>query len=163
MMKIATFCTSGHWHKSQDADVAELRTLINDHRRRRLHAALDKVMDRLKQRRAQGTASVAGGTNERTETVRNLRRDARPGDGVGHAWRCRYGASLGQLALPAQRALRSEPTLPRLHAARTTKHFGVGRQAFPCRIRKSGGDRTMSNEKYQPYSPTPKDKDGNNM
>ena len=40
--------------KVNDADVAELRTLMNDHRRRRLHAALDKVMDRLRQRRCTG-------------------------------------------------------------------------------------------------------------
>jgi hypothetical protein len=40
--------------KVNDADVAELRTVINDHNRKRLHAALDRVLDRLRQKRCGG-------------------------------------------------------------------------------------------------------------
>jgi len=40
--------------KLQGADIAELRTLINDHNRKRLHAALDRVLDRLRQKRCAG-------------------------------------------------------------------------------------------------------------
>lgn len=34
-----------------DADVQTLRNLVNDHNRQRLHQALDRVLDRVQQRR----------------------------------------------------------------------------------------------------------------
>lgn len=38
----------------KDADVSELRTLVRDANAKRLHAALDKVLDRVRQRRCTG-------------------------------------------------------------------------------------------------------------
>jgi len=37
-----------------DADVQELRKLVADHNRRRLHQALDRVLDRFSQKRCAG-------------------------------------------------------------------------------------------------------------
>jgi len=37
-----------------DADLQELSRLVNDHHRRRLHQALDKVLDRIRQKRCAG-------------------------------------------------------------------------------------------------------------
>jgi len=39
---------------AEDADVQALRKLVNDYNAKRLHAALDRVLDRLRQRRCAG-------------------------------------------------------------------------------------------------------------
>lgn len=39
---------------AEDEGVQSLRQLVNDHRRRRLHEALDRVLDRVAQRRCAG-------------------------------------------------------------------------------------------------------------
>jgi len=39
---------------AEDADVQALRKLVNDYNAKRLHSALDRVLDRLRQRRCAG-------------------------------------------------------------------------------------------------------------